>query len=414
VQRPTGIGTRSIAIILVAAAAVALLAFPAIAGAAQKVIVIDGSVIPLHCQACHGTIADNKLPGILFSHAAHIIYSCSACHTTFPHKPQGTTIPGMKDCWNCHALRHGPQGVMAKAECTKCHEHFDPKRKPKTHIADWKNKPHVQPGRDELRTLCMRCHDRKWCDTCHVNEAIFWRPDTLWTYDAGNGCMACHGSDLPRLDRPVSGIEASAHRGTKCQQCHPDFKYDDTPDATKLWKVNAGKACQTCHDKEKPIKQPYVGSIHQQLIAEKDYTSATCSSCHGGHDIESVESTLATKAARVRRQLSGEKMCGGCHPSAWRTYNDWWHGAAYKRGTVDAPSCWDCHKFHDVRQKDDPKSTMKGVTLAKTCGGSFASNPKGCHEGSDEVFAEAGRSMIHGAVGVKAKNPVRKLLPGQK
>ena len=411
-QRPTGIGTRRV-LLIVAALAVAMLVLPATAQGAEKakVIVIDGSVVPLHCQACHASIADDKLPNVNFSHAAHIIYSCSACHTSFPHRPEGTTIPGMKDCWNCHALRHGPQGIMAKAECTKCHKRFDAKAKPKTHIADWAQKPHVQPGRDQLRTLCMMCHTRSSCDKCHIEKRIYWRPDVdSWTFDPGNGCMACHASDLPRLEAPVSGIEASAHRGTTCQKCHPDFKYDDSLNATKLWKVNAGLACEKCHNKEKKLKAPYAGSIHQQRIAEKDYTSATCSSCHGGHDIESVESTLSTKASAVRRQLSGEKMCAGCHPSAWRSYNDWWHGAAYKRGAVDAPACWDCHKAHDVLLKDDPKSTMKGVTLAKTCGGEFAKNQKGCHEGSKEDFSEAGRSMIHGAVKEKDDNFIKKLL----
>lgn len=410
-QRPTGIGAR-ITLVIVAAVVAAGLAIPATANAAEKakVIVIDGSVIPLHCQACHADIADDKLPNINFSHAAHIIYSCSACHTTFPHKPEGTTIPGMQECWNCHALRHGPQGIMAKAECSKCHNPYDATRKPKTHVADWKATPHVQPGRDQLRTLCMRCHDRKWCDDCHFGEGIYWRPEVdSWTFDPGNGCMACHGSELPRLQAPVGGIEASAHRGTTCQQCHPDFKYDDASNATKLWKVNAGLACQTCHDKEKKLKTPYEGSIHQQRIAERDYTSATCASCHGGHDIESVESTFATKAAFVRRQLSGERMCGGCHPSAWNSYNDWWHGAAYKRGAADAPACWDCHKAHGVLQNDDPKSTMKGTTLAKTCGGEFAKDQKGCHEGSEESFAEAGRTLIHGSVSIKDKNPIKKL-----
>jgi hypothetical protein len=411
VQRPTGIGARvAIACVIVAAAVFLLFPTSAMAATKAKVIVIDGSVIPLHCQACHASIADNKLPGIKFSHAAHIIYACSACHTTFPHKPEGTTIPGMKECWNCHALRHGPQGVMAKAECTKCHEPYDPKRKPKSHVADWKSKPHVEPSKTQLRTLCMRCHNGPFCDDCHAKLKIYWYHEEPYTYDAGNGCLACHGSDLPRLNAPVSGIEASAHRLNTCQQCHPDFKYEDTPDATPLWKVNAGLACEKCHLKEKKLKVPYAGSIHQKRIAEKVYTSATCASCHGGHDIESVTATFSTQASADRRHLSGEKMCAGCHPSAWTTYNDWWHGAAYKRGAVDAPSCWDCHKAHDTKLKGDPDSPMKGINLAKTCGGEWARDQKGCHEGSEEKFSEAGRTLIHGQVGVKDKNPLKKLL----
>ncbi|MDO8964519.1 MAG: hypothetical protein Q7W30_08535 [Coriobacteriia bacterium] len=364
-------------------------------------------VIPLSCNPCHADISDTKLPNILFSHASHISYQCSACHSRFPHQPSGTSIPRMTECWTCHALRHGPQGIMAKYDCKKCHTDYDKlakKRKPKTHTADWKNKPHVKPGNTQLSTLCVMCHTKESCDTCHIQKAqISWETTQSWSYDSGTGCLSCHGSDLPRLAKPVaaSGLDASPHRGTSCGKCHPDFRYDDVKGKTKLWNVNAGLACADCHDHDKQTKL-WLSSIHGEKVMSgvasgKAIDAPTCSGCHGGHDIE----RLKTEAARTRLKLSGEKMCvGACHThdAKYASYNDWWHGAAYKRGNADAPACWNCHGAHDVKAKTDPKSATHPEQIGKTCGT--------CHKDSTEQFGAAWRQLPHGQVDMKASNPV--------
>ncbi|HEX9093546.1 MAG TPA: hypothetical protein VF902_06135 [Coriobacteriia bacterium] len=415
-HRPTGIGAR-LALVVIGVVLLALAA-PALAQAAdvpaEKVIHTAGPIIPLDCKNCHANISDTKLPNIKFSHAAHIVYACDGCHSRFPHQPEGTTVPGKKDCWNCHALRHGPQGIMAKAECEKCHIDDARKRRPKFHVADWKARPHVKPGVDQLQTLCMMCHDRAWCDDCHLKDHIYWVPDKPFTFDSNNGCMACHGSELPRLTAPVSGLDASAHRTTAtCQQCHIDFKYFDGEDASKLWKVNAGLACRTCHvnDPKNPARVAIVkqadSSIHAQRFAEGKLTAPTCAGCHGGHDIERTK----TDAAKRRLYLSGEKMCGapGCHADTYASYNDYYHGAAYKKGATDAPACWTCHGAHSIYASKDPTSAVNLEKLAATCGKGANGKVSGCHEGTQESFAEAAAPLIHRALKARQDNPVQKI-----
>jgi hypothetical protein len=415
VQRPTGIGARLVLVIL--GAVMFCLMAPLYASAAVAVIKTTGPVISLSCTPCHANIADNKIPNIKFSHAAHILYECSACHTKFPHQPEGTTIPGMKECWSCHALIHGPQGVMASGDCgIKCHTTTAPRR-PKFHTPDWKGKPHVAPGVAELQTTCMRCHDKPWCEDCHLKSNIYWVPAKPYIYDPGPGCMdACHGGDLPRLKGPVTGIEASAHRDTRCIDCHPDFKYEpETKDATNLWYINSGIACRACHltMKQTPAKlesvKVYDTSIHAKAIANKNYKSATCASCHGGHDIE----RLKTPAAKRNIRLAGEKMCSACHQSGWDSYNDYWHGAAYKSEALDAPTCWDCHDGkHGTLQVKDPKSQASPERLGMTCGGKgltgIDGEPLQCHEGSTSDFAAWGKPLIHGLAEARADNPLVK------
>jgi hypothetical protein len=383
------------------------LAAHAAADATSVIELQKAPVVAFSCEQCHGNISDTKLPGINFKHAAHIVFDCKACHSIFPHQPEGTSIPKMQECWNCHALRHGPQGQMAEAGCPKCHKETKdgrPVNKPTSHVADWAAKPHVAPANRTLRTQCMMCHTEKFCVDCHDQKQIFWQPKEPFTYDGGNGCLACHGAELPRLKTPVNGVDASAHRLLTCGQCHPDFKYYDGKDATPLWRINAGKACGECHDHTK-IDDVYQTSIHGTEIAKGNYRSATCAGCHGGHDIE----RLKTQAAKNRLQLSASEMCAGCHAAEWVTYDDYWHGKPYKAGALDAPACWDCHGSHDVLKKNDPKSTVSPENVAKTCGGS-ASSLGSCHEGSQEEFVAGAGTLIHGLDATRRGNPVAGVL----
>lgn len=414
-QGRPGRRTSTICAVLMGAALVWLLATgTALAAetAAQQVLALQKApVFPLSCAPCHAEIKDNKLPGINFSHASHISYQCAACHTRFPHQPEGTTVPKMPTCWTCHNLRHGPQGIMAKAQCEKCHNNTKSvKLRPASHIVGWKGKPHVAPAEAQLSTTCMMCHTRAQCDACHAKTNISWETTQSWGYDPGNGCLSCHGSDLPRLAAPVtaSGLDGSAHRAVTCPKCHPDFRYDETRGQTKLWKVNAGLSCADCHSQrisEFPTSTAVMdwrASIHGSWVLAGKLKAPTCAGCHGGHAIERTK----TQAAKDRVRLSGDQMCGrgtDCHAASYDSYNDWWHGAAYKKGSLDAPACWSCHPAHTVRVGTDPKSSVNAEQLGKTCG------VEGCHIGTSEGFAAAWRSLPHGRPAVEATNALNVL-----
>jgi hypothetical protein len=330
-------------------------------------------------------------------------YDCGACHSRFPHTKAGTERPLMSSCFSCHGLRHGPQGLIAGAECSKCH--IPPRSQivlPKDHLAlDYKGKGHVAPANAQLRTSCMMCHTQAQCDACHARTKVSWETTASFTFDPGNACLACHKTDLPRLAAPVtaSTLDSSAHRTLVCGQCHPDFRYDDAKGATPLWNVNAGFACgaPACHPKEQAV---WASSVHGvAVLSGRDLTAATCGGCHGGHDIE----RLKTDAAKRRLRLSGQRMCvGNCHTheAAYVSYSDWWHGSAYKAGSVDAPACWTCHGAHGTTALKDPASMTSAEKLPATCG------QAGCHAGTSETFVEQWRTLAHGRIAATAANPV--------
>jgi hypothetical protein len=267
----------------------------------------------------------------------------------------------------------------------------------------------------------MMCHDQPWCDECHQEEFIDWEPDVPYVFDSDGGCQSCHGSETlvkaaaggqPKSYQ-VLGVENSAHGELSCQQCHVDYNYEKFAGATPLWNVNAGKACENCHgdqatwgdDAERAeanaaVVAEYNASIHAKKMADGNMESATCASCHGGHYIDRLD----TEAAQARLHASAYRVCARCHRDEYESYDDYYHGAAYKKGAADAPSCWDCHAAHDVRPSSDPESTVAEAELAATCG------QEGCHGGSGEDFTVNAKQLIHDKRATAEDNPLAQFI----
>jgi nitrate/TMAO reductase-like tetraheme cytochrome c subunit len=250
-------------------------------------------------------------------------------------------------------------------------------------------------------------------------EGIEWQPVT-WEFDSSNGCLSCHGN--PLLKKMASGggksyqvteVDSSVHRDLTCQQCHVDYRYDDKPSSTPLWTINASKACADCHkkantgdpEKDKRLSEPveaYDKSIHAEAIVEGNLESATCGSCHGGHFIYSTET--ASGAARMHQ--SAYRVCARCkqHGDEYDTYDDYYHGKAYKSGAPDSPSCWDCHASHEVQPRSDTESTVNDANVGATCG------QEGCHKGSSDKFGANAAALIHQKIEAQEQNPLLRLI----
>lgn len=395
---------------------------------------LGGKVYGENCDPCHGNISDtdNYAAEIIFQHGYHQLIACSSCHTRFPHRPEGTERPTMEGCFNCHGLRHGPMGELATGKCEDCHKTKADRLRPTFHTYDWEKKPHVAPGDANLQTQCMMCHDEAWCVDCHVDYSIDWDPGVPYVYDSDGGCLACHGDEnltKTSAGQPksyqVQGVEDSTHGDLSCQKCHQDYQYEDAANPTPLWNVNAGLACRDCHLKatgmegeaaeaSKKAVAEYDVSTHasalndwmQGTMKPTDPTKAfeqppTCADCHGGHYI------MRTDTAYAQQVLHGSayRICARCHEDEYASYDDYYHGAAYKKGANDAPACWDCHAAHNIQPSSNPESLVSDKNLASTCG------TENCHgDGSQESFAENAGDLIHKKVEAAADNPLRQLI----
>ena len=152
--------------VVVAMAAAYLLYEPPVPGSSQTSGPIDvtAEVSSAQCAPCHLQIGSAVKPGLIFDHGMHLMIACSACHYSMPHQDGKTYSPPMEACFNCHGIQHGPQGELAKRECSACHTPSFNLR-PASHGKDWSGSPHANYARSSGVNDCMMCHNAvKDCD----------------------------------------------------------------------------------------------------------------------------------------------------------------------------------------------------------------------------------------------------------
>lgn len=234
-----------------------------------------------------------------------------------------------------------------------------------------------------------------------------------------SGCLVCHGD--PNLIRPsgdatvslfVSAqiLQTSVHKDVLCTGCHLDFAYKVPHQNVKNgadWRAVAKQSCNTagCHEKEfaqiivgshSPVGQP--GDDPKVVAAArkaegKPAEVPLCGDCHGSHAI----GPLKDPSVRAAVHRSGLEMCGRCHEKASDSYVDYYHGAAYRRGALDAPACWDCHSAHEMRPTKDKLSLVNEQKLVATCGK--------CHAKVTDDYVNYA-AMIHRSADVESEVPV--------
>jgi len=232
-----------------------------------------------------------------------------------------------------------------------------------------------------------------------------------------SGCMVCHGDK--NLVRVVGGqtvslyvntvvLESSAHADLLCTDCHVDFAYK-TPHPTTMqgdeWRAIAKSACKNCHRNE---YLDWAKSAHSTAGTPGDTSTVglpnssapgkplpLCGDCHGGHDIPSKSDVNAQAVVHS----SGNVMCGQCHVAAASSYDDYYHGAAYRRGAPDAPACWQCHNTHLILPSNNRDSWTYVDNLPTTCGQ--------CHKSvNDNANFVAYAQLVHRKDATLAENPI--------
>jgi hypothetical protein len=236
---------------------------------------------------------------------------------------------------------------------------------------------------------------------------------TLPTYGKA-GCLVCHGDKnlvVAQGDLTVSywidedAYAHSAHSTITCTGCHTDYGYKapHTQAGGLDWRAVAKQSCKNCHPQEFADWNSGAHAIRPVGIGEPDPKAASkplCGDCHGSHFMPVLKNNPAGQA-EIRKQA--QTMCGRptCHPDYWANYNDYYHGAAYKAGASDAPTCWTCHGTHAVLKSTDRTAPTNTANLGSTssCGA------PGCHQGAGPAIATY-VPMIHGRDKITEMNPI--------
>lgn len=220
------------------------------------------------------------------------------------------------------------------------------------------------------------------------------------------GCLVCHGdSKLTQLKSKKSlyisesEMLASVHKDVPCTKCHTDFDSAAASQSHQGLKTDprkvAGLSCKNCHEHSAQLKV-YNKSAHGRLALSGNVKAPTCADCHGSHNIQSFKKNKVYKADF---RMQANQVCGKCHQKYYDSYDDYYHGRAYKMKAEDAPTCWDCHGTHEITAAKNPESKVAKANLPKTCGK--------CHPDSRTNFALFAK-LIHGRPTVQKNNIVYK------
>jgi Doubled CXXCH motif (Paired_CXXCH_1) len=223
-------------------------------------------------------------------------------------------------CYDCHndiveitALGHKKD--VKQVQCTHCH---------------FENNPVGAPETEKYR---------EFQESVHQQERLKGNTNTPI-------CQTCHGTHDIVKRKSLSTLELKKKITKTCGKCHLD------------------------------IYTAYSTSIHGQALFEKGSADVpACTDCHGEHTIKKADDPLSSVY-----KTKIYNTCGNCHASEkivekyginadrFKTYETSYHGIAGQFGEKTVANCASCHGVHDIKQQNDPSSSINPNNIVKTCG----------------------------------------------
>src|SRR5579872_6139186 len=313
------------------------------------------------CLACHDSVNAKT-----FEASVHGPLQCTDCHsdvTAVPHEktPQAvscaTCHTDVVDTWNnsLHA-KAAATGTIRGARCVDCHG--------PAHGILPSTDPKSSTYRTAIPRTCARCHAQKFV----VEKAGLSAQVAVAYQQSVHGIAAAHGST----------------KAAVCTDCHDSHMIRPGNDPQSgIFKFNVARTCGKCHAK---VAVDFNEGVHGQALTRGNWTSPTCTDCHGIHAI--APAADLTRGPRA--------SCAHCHEAVQlaaefgipanrvSTYESSYHGLARRMGSKTAADCASCHGAHRILKSSDPRSAINSKNLTKTCGH--------CHPG---IQANFGRGDVH-------------------
>lgn len=241
------------------------------------------------------------------------------------------------------------------------------------------------PPQEGPNAACLACHGEKEMKS-EAGKSIFVDPAKLKSSKhAGLTCQTCHADikDYPHPKRiakpqcatchaqPVASVPKSIHGilgAEACASCH-----GIAHEVQKAGRLPT-KECSTCHADE--VAQ-YQQSVHATMGKNGSADAPVCFSCHGpAHQI-----VPRSDPASLVAKKNLPETCGVCHANPEflqrhkidfahpvEAYKRSVHGRAVERGSVNAPSCSDCHGSHAIFQGRNQRAKINHWNVPATCG----------------------------------------------
>ncbi|MEW6231879.1 MAG: cytochrome c3 family protein [Chloroflexota bacterium] len=232
------------------------------------------------------------------------------------------------------------------------------------------------------------------CADCHVDIKGYPHPKLQarnkrdYALTAYQLCRKCHLDNYTRtLDSMHAKVLAGGNfQAPVCTDCH-SAHYVTPPNKPRR---RISDTCGTCHSN---IYFAYGSSVHgKALLEESNVDVPVCTDCHGVHNIHDPRVAVF--------RVGTPEMCSRCHSDerlmgkykistqVFQTYLADFHGVTVSLVKAENPNIWtykavctDCHGVHDIKQVDDPTSSVVRQNLVKTC--------RKCHPDVTENFPAA-------------------------
>ena len=279
------------------------------------------------CLACHEDVSKDvrrrrgfhgAIPGIS-------VTECKHCHTD--HKGRDADIVRLDpDTFDHGMTEFALLGAHSKTACASCHE----------------------PGKKhrDAPSQCVDCHK---ADEPHKERL-------------GTKCASCHGEDTwqtTKYDHDQTSFPLRGeHRETRCEQCHVNEHYENTPTACiachSLNDVHAGRygeRCESCHSPKGWTKTSFDHETKTDFPLVGKHRAIRCDACHSGEfkdDTKGRTCFSCHKDDDEHRGRNGQE-CGECHsPKGWVKLGfDHSKDTKFPLRSLHAKlSCESCHTGH--------------------------------------------------------------------
>ncbi|MBZ0271870.1 cytochrome c3 family protein [bacterium] len=227
----------------------------------------------------------------------------------------------------------------------------------------------------DAKKFAASIHGEFACTDCHADVGELPHAAKL---DAV-GCAACHEDASAKYENSVHAVSVANGNGDSkaalCADCHGTHDIRPMADPeNRVAKSNVAATCAKCHHEDvelagrrggngHDVVTMYRESIHAKAIIRGNLNAATCNDCHRSHDLR----PMVDPDSSIYK-INVSTTCGQCHKSEAAQYDTSVHGVALARGIFESPTCNDCHGEHTVVPTDDPLSRVAPSSVAqKSC-----------------------------------------------
>jgi nitrate/TMAO reductase-like tetraheme cytochrome c subunit len=296
-----------------------------------------------------------------------------------PTDPFTASVHGPMACVNCHMdlekqteWPHADR--LAAVQCAMCHE--EP-------VAKYTTGVHATAIRDRPGSLAATCVD---CHGTHDIRASSDFASRTHHLKVPETCGRCHGNPtLVRSEQIPGGDVTGEYRDslhgvaltrsglTVAPNCSSCHRsHDIEATAISTSAVHRGNVAGTCGTCHEGIQHQFEAGVHGQSLGKGSLDAPTCSNCHRPHGVAPADS--------LPFRLSVVQECGSCHNDKAITFRDTFHGKVTSLGFERVATCASCHNAHEIHPADNPASSVAPANLVQTCGK--------CHTGASASFVQ--------------------------